>query len=119
MFLQHLFPPRFVPSPFIFLQGWERSCSVLPPCPATLTSAPSTRRSQGQEQAQVQQGGAARQGGAAFCLPPVPRGAGSQGATSQLLDPQSFHGEPALEPNARLAPEALLSRSRLGQVTKG
>lgn len=49
----------------------------------------------------------------------LPRGAGSPGAPSQLLHPESSHGEPALEPNARLALEALLSCSRLGQVTKG
>lgn len=47
------------------------------------------------------------------------RGAGSPGAPSQLLHTESSHGEPALEPNARLALEALLSCSRLGQVTKG
>lgn len=51
MFLQHLFPPRVVPSPLIFLRGCERSCSVLPPCPCHPDPL-----SRSQEQVQEQQG---------------------------------------------------------------
>lgn len=67
MFLQHLFPPRVVPSPFIFLRGCQRSCSVLPPCPC---HPDPLRRSH--EQVQEQQG--VRGAGGAASWGWLPRG---------------------------------------------
>lgn len=46
MFLQHLFPLTFVPSPFIFFQNREVSRYVLPPCPPILALSATHRNEQ-------------------------------------------------------------------------